>query len=405
MKETIKRKIFVYLASAAFMALFVSMSFVGGCKEKTKDNHKTTDSTTKFTLVAEETDIKTTENTSKEDTEKTKNTQKTETTDKKNEETSQPDTTVKQTETETETETEPPRPKDTTAPSITLTGEPAVTIQAGYAYNEPGYVATDNLEGDITSKVTIQTGLNIYIAGTYEIKYMVSDNDGNQAVASRIVNVTPVAQITTQPVDGKIIYLTFDDGPGVHTERLLDILDRFNVKATFFVCSKGRDDILKRMADSGHSIGLHSASHVYEKIYASEEAYFNDLNQIKNVVYNATGISSNIIRFPGGSSNCVSKFNPGIMTRLSKAVNDMGYQYFDWNVESRDAGSATTAEEVFKNVTGGIAGKQIAVVLQHDIKGFSVDAVEQIITWGLANGYTFLPLTQSSPVVHHSIAN
>ena len=112
------------------------------------------------------------------------------------------------------------------------------------------------------------------------------------------------------------------------------------------------------------------------------------------------------MRFPGGSSNGVSKkYNTGIMTRLTKDVTDMGYQYFDWNVLSGDAGETTDTEQVYENVIAGIQKHNVSIVLQHDIKGFSVDAVEKIIIWGLANGYTFLPLTPSSPTVHHTVNN
>ena len=91
------------------------------------------------------------------------------------------------------------------------------------------------------------------------------------------------------------------------------------------------------------------------------------------------------------------------MTELAKDVTDQGYKYYDWNVSSGDAGGTTSTSEVYQNVINGIQSHNVSVVLQHDIKSFSVDAVESIIQWGLANGYTFLPLTTSSPDVHHGI--
>lgn len=317
------------------------------------------------------------------------------------------DETKKQPETTTEKVTEAPtRPKDTVPPTVQLVGEREITLKAGTPYTEAGYFATDNLEGDITAKVSVETGLNIYIAGTYEIHYIARDEDGNEAFAVRTVHITPISQTSTVPVDGKIIYLTFDDGPGPYTNKLLDILDKYNVKATFFLCYKPAfDDALRRMASSGHSLAIHSASHRYNDIYASEEAFFNDITTVRNHIKNVTGVDTTLMRFPGGSSNGVSKFNPGIMTRLTKAVTDMGYQYFDWNVSSGDAAGSETSEQVFGSVVAGISGKKVAMVLQHDIKLFSVDAVEQIITWGIANGYTFLPIDSTTPPVHHKVGN
>ena len=114
-----------------------------------------------------------------------------------------------------------------------------------------------------------------------------------------------------------------------------------------------------------------------------------------------------IIRFPGGSSNTVSaKYSRGIMSRLVKDVEARGFLYCDWNVSSGDAGSRPiSTQQVVQNVTEGMQKNNVSIVLQHDIKEFSVNAVEQIIQWGLAEGYTFLPLSTSSPMSHHGVNN
>jgi peptidoglycan/xylan/chitin deacetylase (PgdA/CDA1 family) len=171
------------------------------------------------------------------------------------------------------------------------------------------------------------------------------------------------------------------------------------------VLNSGYLDLLPEMVADGHTVAVHTYSHVFSEVYASESAYYRDLNAIREKVHDYTGQWPNILRFPGGSSNTLSNFNPGIMTRLVKSVEEKGYRYFDWNVDSNDAGGASTADEVFRNVVDGIAGKKYAVVLQHDVKGFSVDAVERIIEWGLANGYTFAALTQDSPECEHAVWN
>ncbi len=154
----------------------------------------------------------------------------------------------------------------------------------------------------------------------------------------------------------KVVYLTFDDGPGAYTQQLLDVLDKYNVKATFFVTNaspKYQDMIAKEYA-AGHSIGIHTYSHDYNKIYASEEAYFEDLEAMQDVIVKQTGETTNIIRFPGGSSNTVSDITPGLMTTLTQEVQNRGYQYFDWNVASGDAGETTDTETVVSNVISGI---------------------------------------------------
>lgn len=297
---------------------------------------------------------------------------------------------------------------DIVSPTITLVGDASMTIQAGSAYTEPGFTAIDDVDGDITANVQVSGSVNIYHADTYTLTYTVTDSYGNTGTAQRTVIVEAIKQPNTVSPGEKVVYLTFDDGPRGHTQRLLDILEQYNVKATFFVVDTGNTKTMKAIVDAGHSIGMHSASHEYSEIYASEEAYFNDLYKIQDVIEKATGVKSTLMRFPGGSSNSVSKkYCQGIMTRLTQAVTDLGFQYFDWNVSSGDAGGVDTADEVYNNVISGIAARngKPAVVLQHDIQSFSVDAVERILIWGLQNGYSFQALTSSSPTCHHQVNN
>ena len=294
---------------------------------------------------------------------------------------------------------------DPVPPVLTLQGDAAYSIFAGNKFTDPGYTATDNVDGDITGKVVVSGNVDIYAPGTYTLTYTVTDSFNNVTTAVRTVTVNAIRQPDQVTPGGKVIYLTFDDGPSQYTEKLLGILAKYNVKATFFVVNYGHREMIAREAAAGHTVGVHSLTHDYNKIYASEEAYFADLQAMNEIIKAQTGSYSTLIRFPGGSSNKVSSFNPGIMTRLTKAVVAAGYQYFDWNVSSGDAGLTTDTEEVFQNVINGIGNRNYAIVLQHDSKGYSVDAVEKIILWGLANGYTFQPLTPSSPGAHHHINN
>lgn len=291
---------------------------------------------------------------------------------------------------------------DTTPPVITLSGNSEMTIQSGDNFSDPGYTAQDAGDGDVTASVTTSGTVDSGAPGDYTITYSVTDSAGNTGTAQRLVHVK-------KPVDpgNKVVYLTFDDGPGPYTQQLLDVLAKYNVKATFFVTnsnSKYQDMIAKEYA-AGHAIGIHTYCHDYNKIYASEEAYFEDLEAMQDVIVAQTGKETSLLRFPGGSSNTVSNITPGLMTTLTQEVQNRGYQYFDWNVSSGDAGETTDTDQVAENVIAGIKKHNVSVVLQHDIKSFSVDAVEKIIQWGLDNGYTFLPLNYDSPPAHHHINN
>jgi len=295
--------------------------------------------------------------------------------------------------------------KDPFPPELTLLGEREITMTAGLDYEEPGFEASDNVDGDLTDRVQVSGSVDKYHKGTYTLTYTVADSYGNAVSAQREVTVVPIRQPDSVSPGDKVVYLTFDDGPSRYTAQLLDVLKEHNVKATFFVVNSGYDSTISREASEGHSVGIHSATHNYDTIYASEEAFFADLTKMGGIIKDATGRDTTLMRFPGGSSNTVSSFNPGIMTRLADAVTTMGYQYFDWNVSSGDAGGTTDTDQVIKNVISGIKSHNVSVVLQHDSKGYSVDAVDKIITWGLAHGYTFLPLKPSSPTAHHGISN
>lgn len=296
---------------------------------------------------------------------------------------------------------------DPVPPVLTLLGEEMVIVDQGIEYTDKGCTAADNCDGDITDKIKVSGSVNTKMPGKYIITYSVSDSYQNEATLSRMVFVKEkTVEQVNNPVKGdKFIYLTFDDGPGAYTPELLDILKKYNVQASFFVVNTGAMRHIKRAAEEGHTVAIHTATHKFSEIYASEEAYFDDLYKMQQIIEQYTGKRTNLLRFPGGSSNTVSSFNEGIMTRLTKMVEELGFVYFDWNVDSMDAGGARTAQQVYNNVVKGVQGKTNAVVLMHDIKSYTVEAIERIIVWGLQNGYTFLPLTEDSPTCHHNINN
>lgn len=275
-------------------------------------------------------------------------------------------------------------------------------------FTDPGFICSDDHDGDLTGQVTVtENTVNPYHAGEYEIVYSCTDSEGLTGTATRRVTVTSVGAPEEIYPTAPTIYLTFDDGPSYNTERLLDTLDYYGVQATFFVTGVHSDysPMLGEIVRRGHTIAMHSACHHYNEIYVSEEAYFADLREIQDLIFEYAGVRPTLVRFPGGGSNTVSCYNPGIMTRLAGDLADMGYTYFDWNVSGADTADNATYASVVANVCEDAGKREVSVVLQHDTCGFSVDAVAEIIEWGLANGYAFRALDASSPTMHHPIVN
>lgn len=291
--------------------------------------------------------------------------------------------------------------RDIYAPVLTLLGDQTVEMTIGNGFSDPGYTAIDSCDGDVTDLVVVTSDINIYLPGTYTVTYTVTDSAGNTAEQTRTVVLHDIQAQTP----GGIIYLTYDDGPSGYTSQLLDILDSYGVKVTFFTVNSGYGGTMARAAASGHTVAIHSASHDYKKIYASEDAYFDDLYRMQSIIQSNTGVTSMLLRFPGGSSNTVSNYNPGIMTRLTRLVEEKGFRYFDWNVDSRDAGGVSSYAEAAYNVIRGISTRKTSVVLMHDSNGYCLRATARVIQWALDNGYTFAALTYDGPGCHHGVNN
>lgn len=165
--------------------------------------------------------------------------------------------------------------------------------------------------------------------------------------------------------DMDTLYFTFDDGPSKYTENILLYLEKYGIKATFFVVPDGSETSnarLKKIADAGHTIGIHSATHEYNKIYASVDAYLEDFKIAYDRVYEATGVKCELFRFPGGSIN---DFNEKWRDEIIAEMTRRGFIYFDWNVDSGDAAGATWTE-MYTGVLNQVEGKNRAVILMHD---------------------------------------
>ena len=294
---------------------------------------------------------------------------------------------------------------DKEAPIIKLKGESTMYLNEFDKYIEPGYTVSDNCSTNLDNKVEVE-GTVSHAPGIYTLTYSVRDESGNEGTAIRKVIVVNNVK-DSGVINNGVIYLTFDDGPNDGTtNKILDILKDEGVKATFFVTCNGPDSLIKRMSDEGHTVALHTASHNYSYIYSSTDNYFNDLNKVSNRVKRITGKDSKIIRFPGGSSNTVSKnYQKGIMTELSNLVLNKGYRYFDWNVDAMDASSAKNSGDVYYNVISNLSINQSNVVLMHDTKNITVMALRNIIRYGKENGYQFMGIDMNTYMVRHNINN
>lgn len=204
---------------------------------------------------------------------------------------------------------------------------------------------------------------------------------------------------------GRKVYLTFDDGPSVYTTEILDILDDYNVKATFFVLGKedaASVELMQEISERGHTLGMHSYSHKYNEIYASKDAFVEDYQKLATFLSEKVGVESFCYRFPGGSSNTISSID---MMEFADYLKDQGVTYFDWNISSGDGSSVVlTAEQIEENVLKDIAKYNTAVVLMHDSaeKRSTVDALPGIIEAILSMDNTAIfPITEDTVPIQH----
>ena len=301
--------------------------------------------------------------------------------------------------------------QDKEGPIISLKGNKTVYVKLNSKYNESGVTAKDNCDGDLTEKIKTTGNVNTSKTGTYKIVYEVTDSSGNTSKIERTVIVYDKKNTPTGINKTGTIYLTFDDGPSATiTPKILKILKEKKVPATFFVINHSNDlnYLIKQEYDEGHTVALHSYTHNYKTIYSSSTAYFSDLQKISDKVKSITGEESKIIRFPGGGSNTISKrYSKGIMTYLTSEVINRGYHYFDWNVSSGDAGGSRNKTQVYNAVTKNLRHNRANVVLMHDFENNykTLNALSDIIDYGIKNGYTFLAIDMTTPLVRHGVNN
>ena len=203
--------------------------------------------------------------------------------------------------------------------------------------------------------------------------------------------------------DVHYVYLTFDCIPGANTEEILNVLEEYQVKATFFVTEPDAEDadaVCRRIAEEGHTLGMSSYSNRYNEIYASEDAFYRDYEAISDYLYEVTGVRSKYYRFLGGSGNEVGNVD---MADLVRMLNDKQITYFDWNVSAGDAGADYTAENVVANVIEGVSQDRTSVVLLHDDadKSETVEALGPLIEALQDAGCVVLPIDDSTNIIQY----
>ena len=276
-----------------------------------------------------------------------------------------------------------------------------ISVYVGSKPNYKSYIeVTDNM--DSKPKIKIDSSkVKTKKTGTYKLLVTATDRSGNKAKAK--INVT-----VEEP--SKVVYMTFDDGPSENTDKILKILKKYDAKATFFVTGNNQkyNSSIKKAADQGNTIALHTYTHDYANVYSSTTtAYFEDLQKVSDMVKQITGKAPKYIRFPGGSSNTISaQYSQGIMSALDNMVHEKGYEYFDWNCSSGDAASNTVpAQDIVRNATS--CDYEQIMILFHDSspKTTTVEALPEIIKSYKERGYVFKGICDDTPIFHHGVNN
>ncbi|MGN7397631.1 polysaccharide deacetylase family protein [Peribacillus frigoritolerans] len=248
--------------------------------------------------------------------------------------------------------------------------------------------------------------LKLILAMASSLIIILSDVDvQNIQVHADAVIPEEMTPLLKSKANQKIAYLTFDDGPSLNTMEILNILDRYHVKATFFV--KGNEEpyaksCYQEMISRGHSIALHSYTHDYSIVYRSTESFFQDLNRLETMLQEEYGIKSRIVRLPGGSNNRLRHQAPTkpIINGILQQLKEKGYIYFDWSIDSTDGFSPSISEQqIISAVQKGTKNQKHVNILLHDINSMknTVKALPDIIEFLKKEGYTFDTIDETTP--------
>lgn len=246
------------------------------------------------------------------------------------------------------------------------------------------------------------------VLGTTNAKGGKADNTADtETITPDEADKESATEEKTPAKDVKRVYLTFDDGPSIYTGQILDVLAANNVKATFFVIGRDKEyyDYYRRIVDEGHTIGMHSYSHVYQDVYASVESFGNEIEQLNQLIYDVTGVKSSIFRFPGGSSNNVA---PLPIQDYIAYLNEHDINYYDWNALNGDAvTSGLTPEQLVSNIMNDVENNRDSIVLMHDLQTThtTVESLQLLIDTLKSKGYEMLPISEETPLIQHVSCN
>ena len=200
----------------------------------------------------------------------------------------------------------------------------------------------------------------------------------------------------------KVIYLTFDDGPSVMTDSVLDILKENHVKATFFLIGnqiKGQEAVVKRIYNEGHSIGLHTYTHTYKKIYPSRKGFINEMLKTQSEINSLTGIKPTIIRFPFGSRKHLT------MSFLEQ-LHSYNFKVYDWNANMSDGIKARTPiDQLYREATKTTITEHPIILLMHCdyMHKNTCVALPKVIKFYKNNGYEFKIIDDGTPENYYPI--
>lgn len=254
--------------------------------------------------------------------------------------------------------------------------------------------STADIENKNENEIDMETGGNTDIEYESDIKKTEEDE-----------SLEALAGVDTESAS-KIVYLTFDDGPSYLTAEVLDVLDEYGVKATFFVTYQpDYEEMYAEIVKGGHAIGVHSYSHVYSEIYATFDAWLADFEAMYSFIYEATGVYPTVYRFPGGSMGTPATNHPDVLDAATAYLNSIGVEYFDWNVSGVDGGSASVYE-IYASVVNDIQERNHPVILMHDgvEKENSLAALPDILKQLLEWGYSFETLNADVPPIQQGIS-
>lgn len=218
--------------------------------------------------------------------------------------------------------------------------------------------------------------------------------------------IRPIKNLTTYQSElnqgKKVIYLTFDDGPSIITNKVLDILKENDVKATFFLIGNqidGFEDTVKRIHNDGHSIGLHTYTHKSKRIYSSGDAFIKEMVQCREKINEVIGMSPNIIRFPGGSRKHLSE------AYLNK-LHSCNFKIYDWNVDTTDGLTPKTSpDRLYRQATKDSEKISNIILLMHCdyMHKNTCKALPKVISYYKNQGYEFKPITENTPELYFPI--